>query len=70
MAESKIEMPCPACPPDCPRLCETCKVFCKVWKEWKADHAEPRPRFTTADAYCNEKNKKAKARAARGGRRR
>lgn len=67
MAENANTMPCPMCPADCPRLSETCKVFCRVWKDWIAEHGEPKPKFTTTDAYCNEKNKIARQRARKRG---
>ena len=68
MSEIK-EKPCPVCPPDCPRQNETCKLFCKIFKERYRDHKPPEPKVTVAEKYCNEMNKKAREKVLkRGGR--
>ncbi len=67
MEDKRAKMPCPDCPEDCKRLCDTCKVFCRIYKNWKAEHGAPRPKYTTTDAYCNEKNKIAREKAKKRG---
>lgn len=66
MENSEKKMPCPDCPPDCSRLCETCKVFCKIYKIWAKEHAAPRPRVSVNDAYAQQKHMAAVRRAKNG----
>lgn len=70
MEDNRREMPCPQCPADCPRLSDTCKPFCKIYKEWHREHKPPEPRVTVAEKYRNEMNKKAAMKAVKAGRRR
>lgn len=65
MEEQKI-MPCPACPEDCPRHCETCKVFCRIYKDWQKEHPTPQPKVTVNDEYAQQKHKEAERRRRHG----
>lgn len=68
MNEAK-EMPCPACPADCPHHSPTCRPICKTWKAWHKANATPRPKVTEAEAYRNAVNKKVREKMVkRGGR--
>lgn len=60
MEERKL--PCPACPADCGRLCDTCKVFCKIYKDYIKEHPAPRPKVTVNDAYAQQKHEEAERR--------
>ena len=64
--EEKKEMPCPACPENCARLCETCKVFCRIYKDWAKEHAPPRPKVSVNDEYAQHKHEMAVRRAKHG----
>ena len=55
-------LPCPACPPDCGRLCDTCKVFCKIYKDYAKEHRPPSPKVSVNDAYAQQKHKEAERR--------
>lgn len=59
-------LPCPDCPPDCGRICDTCKVFCKIYKAYAKEHAAPRPRVSVNDKYATAKNAAIKRRKRRG----
>lgn len=63
------EMPCPACPENCPRYAADCRPLCKTWKIWEKEHGPPRPKVTEAERYRNAQHKRAAAKLIKKGRR-
>ena len=49
---------CHDCPENCPRHSDTCHVFCKIYKGWKA--RMPEKRSSLADDYCMKKSMRGK----------
>lgn len=62
-----VEMPCPACPPDCTHRSPTCRPICKIWKAWQREHQAPRPKVTEVEKYRNRQCNIARATRIRKG---